>query len=403
MKFTDKHIKGLKPKAKPYRIYEKGTDKGFGLQITPTGSISFFVQYAEEAKQKFYNLGRYPSVSLAGARELCREIRLRIDQGIDPRKTPKQAVYGSVSDLFDYYTATMQTSEKKTWETVKNALDYNCQSILKIPANTVEPIHIRTILYDIISRGSPVQANRVRSYLRRAFELGIFHDNDPKNLKSSITFNIKSNPVDFVPKDGSAESVGERNLSFQEIKLIWNESGLNGQFDLVLKLLIIYGCRPWELLGAEKSEFDFEALLWSIPPVRVKNKRWLLLPITPMALETIKNLVDYSRNSAYLVPGRHNDNKPIYKTSLQHATDRITIIDKFLPRDIRRTVKTRMGEIGIDKSIRDRLQNHALNDVSSRHYDRYDYIKEKRDTLLIWEEKLGDLITREHLLPMDRK
>ncbi|MEL7287582.1 MAG: hypothetical protein AAGJ57_09245, partial [Pseudomonadota bacterium] len=37
---------------------------------------------------------------------------------------------------------------------------------------------------------------------------------------------------------------------------------------------------------------------------------------------------------------------------------------------------------------RDRLQNHALNDVSSKHYDRYEYLSEKRHALELWEAKL---------------
>ena len=44
--FTDKSIKGLKPKESAYRLYEKGVDKGFGVKVTPAGSMSFFIQYA---------------------------------------------------------------------------------------------------------------------------------------------------------------------------------------------------------------------------------------------------------------------------------------------------------------------------------------------------------------------
>jgi len=43
-----------------------------------------------------------------------------------------------------------------------------------------------------------------------------------------------------------------------------------------------------------------------------------------------------------------------------------------------------MGEIGIHKSIRDIIQNHAMNDVSSKHYDRWDYLPEKREALEKW-------------------
>lgn len=48
-----------------------------------------------------------------------------------------------------------------------------------------------------------------------------------------------------------------------------------------------------------------------------------------------------------------------------------------------------MGEAGISKDIRDRIQNHALNDVSSKHYDRYDYLTEKRRALDTWEDRVN--------------
>jgi len=45
------------------------------------------------------------------------------------------------------------------------------------------------------------------------------------------------------------------------------------------------------------------------------------------------------------------------------------------------TFKTLMGEVGISKEIRDSIQNHALNDVSSKHCDRYEYLTESAGRL----------------------
>ena len=39
-------------------------------------------------------------------------------------------------------------------------------------------------------------------------------------------------------------------------------------------------------------------------------------------------------------------------------------------RDLRRTWKTLAGKAGVSKEIRDRIQNHALHDASSKSYDR---------------------------------
>ncbi len=42
MKFTDNLIKGLQAKDNPYRLFEKGSDKGFGIQVTKSGKNLFF-------------------------------------------------------------------------------------------------------------------------------------------------------------------------------------------------------------------------------------------------------------------------------------------------------------------------------------------------------------------------
>jgi integrase len=73
-------------------------------------------------------------------------------------------------------------------------------------------------------------------------------------------------------------------------------------------------------------------------------------------------------------------------------------IAKFVPRDLRRTFKTLTGKAGISKEVRDRLQNHALTDVSSLHYDKYDYLKEKREAMDIWNDYLENILSNEIIM-----
>tara|TARA_B110000908_G_scaffold144160_1_gene173562 strand:+ start:182 stop:397 length:216 start_codon:yes stop_codon:yes gene_type:complete len=47
-----------------------------------------------------------------------------------------------------------------------------------------------------------------------------------------------------------------------------------------------------------------------------------------------------------------------------------------------------MGKAGISKVMRDRMQNHSAPDVSSKHYDRYDYLPEKKAAMKVWEQWL---------------
>ena len=60
--------------------------------------------------------------------------------------------------------------------------------------------------------------------------------------------------------------------------------------------------------------------------------------------------------------------------------------------DFRRTFKTLGGQLKIIEEIRDRIQHHALHDVSSVHYDRYDYNEEKLEAFLKWENKLKEIM-----------
>jgi integrase len=79
-------------------------------------------------------------------------------------------------------------------------------------------------------------------------------------------------------------------------------------------------------------------------------------------------------------------------------------IAPFSPRDTRRTFKTLAGAAGIDLEVRNRLQGHAFDDVGTRHYDRYDYLVEKRQAMERWCAYLGAILAQcDTLVPFTRQ
>ena len=56
----------------------------------------------------------------------------------------------------------------------------------------------------------------------------------------------------------------------------------------------------------------------------------------------------------------------------------------FSARDLRRTFKTLAGSMGIALEMRNQMQGHALVDVGSVYYDRFDYLDQKRDAMEQW-------------------
>ncbi len=436
--FTDKYIKSLKPADKPYKQMENGNDRGFGVQVSPGGTKTFIFAYKIDGKRRYYPLGKYPmtgkpGTALADARQDCRDARILLNKGIDPkaykkaeeekrqfaeqedeRRRRETEMKGSVKQLFDTYAGTMEQEGKPSHKQVRHIYSHDIEPVIgaDMKANEVQPYHVKQILHRVIERGAMTKANRVHQYMRAAFRFGIEHDNDPKNMKSDVLFFLEHNPVRDVPKPLKREAVGERELSTEEIRELWgrlDEGHIHPSTVGVIKMMLATGQRLGEILRSEWSEFDFVGLKWELPASKTKNNRPHVVPLTQFQKSLLEEIRPYS-DKRWVFPKRKKSEKdevePRNIDSISQAVARFCnpgpkskkkSFTKFVPRDLRRTWKTRTGEIGLSKEIRDRLQNHALTDVSSQHYDRYDYLPQKRQAMEAWTTWLESVIKGEKL------
>lgn len=267
-------------------------------------------------------------------------------------------------------------------------------------ANEIEAGDIKSIIGRMIKNNITTHANRVRSYLHAAFQHGLNQDNNPRHFTDSpILFNLKYNPVAFVPKQADYERVGEHVIHEKEINIIWGK--MEPEITAVLvKLAFCTGQRTGELIRVPVSDIDIKDKVFLINKDISKNKLDHVVPLSNIAIFILKPWLKEIEGCEYLFPAMKSNQQFVLNehtsstTIAKHLRDYLANqkkIEKFIPRDIRRTVKTLMGKAGIDKAIRDRIQNHSLQDVSSKHYDRYDYLPEKKQALKIWNDYL-DLI-----------
>ncbi len=422
--FSDKQIKALRPTGKKYRVFEKASDKGFGVQVSASGVVSFFQYYRYQGKQRFMTLGRYPNTTLAAAREAARKAYQIIDAGDDPQyerdkeqelKLRKQKAeiearkaldsLGTVSQMFECYTGQLEYDGKRSVNQVKRIFKADIQPMIgQMKANAVTSDDIRGVLHPITDRDALVLANRCRSYLMAAFKFGIEWDYDSKNYKSDLRFKITVNPVRDVPRPLKSEAPAERVLSESELHLLWSLWGDPTAVPLsvgnVLRLILATGGqRVEEVLHSSWSEFNLSEQLWELPASRTKSGRPHVVPLSDLAIEVLEAQRRLQGDSKRLFPMRGDSTQSMQTNSLGNALRRFckrNEVRRFTARDLRRTVKTLMGKIGIGKDIRDRLQNHAMTDVSSKHYDRYDYLKEKTNALNVWTQFLGVIIDGDH-------
>jgi integrase len=99
----------------------------------------------------------------------------------------------------------------------------------------------------------------------------------------------------------------------------------------------------------------------------------------------------------WFFPSAKDPSKPVSAATLYsfmwRQRDR-GVIPVVTNRDLRRTWKTLAGKAGVSKEIRDRLQNHTLQDVSSKSYDRWNYMPEKRAGMAKWDKFVTALLSK---------
>jgi len=67
------------------------------------------------------------------------------------------------------------------------------------------------------------------------------------------------------------------------------------------------------------------------------------------------------------------------------------IPERFTPHDLRRTLRTKLAEIGISDVIAERVLGHKLQGVLGI-YNRHSYDAEKKQALGLWEKRLQEIL-----------
>lgn len=407
---TDRTIRDAKPKANVYRLRDANVVcRGFGATIAPSGAKAFFLSYTspEDGKRKQVAIGRFPNVSLKEARLRAGQLREMVNSGKDPAAEKQHDINNRIADralgtfgaLIDLYIEDLEANGKRTAREVRRIRGKDIPpALLARPAHLITKDDILDALTPIAQRGAPVHSDNVRAYLRAAFELGLNAESMTRWRGKVPRFNILHNPVATVKKSVSRKPRGMRALSREEVHKLWGTGHFTPPMLLALKMLIATGQRVEEVLHATWSEFDISQKVWIIPGERRKTRGKTsephIVPLTGLHLSLLDEIKLETTHNTYLFPakGRAGPRRYDALTNAVRKFVKTSGMDSFSPRDMRRTFKTLAGAMGISLELRNRLQGHALTDVGSVHYDRYDYLTEKRTAVENWSTGLAKII-----------
>lgn len=82
-RFANGHLDGLRPEAKPFN--ESDADvPGLAVHVGTSGTKSWWFRYYWRGVRKTVTLGTYPALGIAAARNMARDARSLVDNGIEP-------------------------------------------------------------------------------------------------------------------------------------------------------------------------------------------------------------------------------------------------------------------------------------------------------------------------------
>ena len=408
-----KLVASLKPKKNKYRIPDFPRT-GLNLSVMASGSKKWVLRYTSPVTQKrlYWSFADYPAVGLAEARKRTIEYRQLVNDGIDPREqdktkraeATKNASLGTVKDLFDMYVADMELDDKISVNDIKskykNHIDKHIGSLL---AHKITIDIAGDMLADIAQDASIGVADKCRTFCQRAWRIGLSMRSNIRWKKAEIQYGLDSNPFMLIERIDVNKGVDDRYLSKDEVIYVWNNIGVEAmhiQLALAIKLLLATGQRVQEVLYAEWSEFNFDTGLWVMPwskrKTRNKIKHDHVVPLTDLHIELLDQIKALAGDSKYLFPSTVDTDNDAHRNrnSLTQAVGRFCKpspkkdferMTPFAAKACRKTFKTLGAEhVKIDKKWRDRIQGHCITDISNTHYDKYDYLAEKREAMQQW-------------------
>jgi integrase len=359
--------------------------KGLALRVRTDGTRTWVFFYRNvSGKQKKLTIGPAsdnPSGwTLDRARREAHANRVAVNNHKDPvaeRRSAEAAASDAKTfkETAEAYLAAKQRSLKpRTFYMCSRHLRGDWKALHRFAVHEITADVVVDGLKDIEKQSGPVTRNRARATLSAMFAWA---------LGERVSKQLKTNPVIGTLK---AEESGPRDrvLSDAELAKIWRAAP-DSAYGRVLKLLMLTGQRRDEIGGLHWAEIDTEARLITLPAARTKNGREHLLPLSKTAVEILETCPRY-RDLVFGVGANGLGAWSKHKAALDVACG----VKGWTIHDLRRTVATRMADIGIQPHIIEAVLNHVSGHKAgvAGIYNRSTYAAEKRAALDAWANHL---------------
>lgn len=394
-----------------------------------SNSKTWMYYFRHDGRFQKITIGNALAIKLIDARRRVNELAERVRAGVDPRGTDEDApiTFAELAEMF------IARSNRATKDGDKAMLRLH-----------VTPVIGSKRLIALTGPDFSLLKERILSEARKGeAAAAVRHNRAPRDrvgernadriiglCKTILRFGI---PLGYVTSDFTigirrsqkVTDARKRVLDDKEIvaflhalpKIFTDE-----QRQVLMRLILLLGCRKGELIGAQISEFRLDAdggAEWHQPAERVKNRNAHVVPLCNDAVVLVERALQIAGGkSSYLFPSPitggtfeptsvHKVLQRAFKPGTITVRDdsgmlrsqkrcKILICPPFTVHDLRRTAATGMSKLGIPTAIIGKTLNHRSADqsVTGLVYNQHDFVQEKRHALLVWASHVAKIESR---------
>ncbi len=382
---------------------------GLYLQVSEAGSKSWIFRFALNGKERQMGLGPFHTITLADARIAatdCRKLLLRQIDPIDARDADKtrQALQDARSITFAECAAAYIRAHRAKWKNAKhaeqwtNTIETYCGPIIGgLPVQDVDTGLVVKVLEPIWT-AKPETASRLRGRIESVLDWarvsGYRAGDNPARWRGHL--------------DNVLPALKKRQRVKHHPALPFDQMGAfmeslrdqEGTAPRTLAFLILTATRTSEVIGAQWSEFDLDAKLWTIPAERMKAGKEHRVPLSPQAVAFLGK--PPPSLSDYVFPGQ-KEGKPLSNMAMLELLKRMDRGDLTV-HGFRSTFRDWASErTNYPREVCEMALAHTVSDATEAAYRRGDLFEKRRRLMVEWAKHCDTIQKKGQVVALKRE
>ena len=391
MRLDARTVATLRLDGKKDAIFFDDTLRGFGLRLRKGSGgktlSTWILQYRRAGASRRFLIGPAEALTPDAARAEAKKALAKIWQGGDPqgdRVDQRDSDRLTFRKAAEEYLATKQRHlrprsfiEASRYLTARRYFGV----LHSMPLNDITRQDVAAVIRKIAHESSDLVAGQARAKVS-----GLFTWCMQEGLLTG------ANPVVGTRKP-VANRPRDRVLSDSELAAIWKVCG-DDDFGKIVTLCFLTGCRRTEVGGMRWSEVDLDKGVWVLPAERSKNHRPHALPLMRMMRE-ILDTVPHMASRDLLFGSYSPKGFGAWDEGKRALDERLAgQVQPWKLHDIRRSVATKMADIGVQPHIIEQILNHVSGHKAgpASIYNKSSYEREVKAALAQWHDHLRTLV-----------